>query len=228
MVIAVAALAVVVTGITIWTVRQDGAGDPRATSSSGSAAPVRPPSDAGSPQRPAAPANGIDPSRYAGTEGAPSDVVTGPAESPVGPIPDSSVGAVTAAWKSRWKVPLKYNTYHRLHSAIVGYPPARGKLHLTVERQGDKSDTVVSVRCIVEHRPNAVTKKLLTAVTDDCFGPALKGAERTAVVDWLTTRDYRRTDPDQAITRQATSLERFDLSVEWAVASMRVSLVGRP
>jgi hypothetical protein len=138
------------------------------------------------------------------------------------------VGAVIAFWKARWKVPLKFDTYHRLHSAIVDYPPASGRLHLTVQQQDDKGDTFVSVRCIVEHRPSTFTKKLLTAVVDDCLAPALRGTEKSAVLNWLGARDYQRFDHGQAMTREVTTLERFNLMAEWTVDSMRISVVGPP
>lgn len=212
LVVGVAGLVVVVTGVTVWAVQRSDDGTSR-TSPTAVGAPVTPTSAAGGP-------SGAPGASAAVERPGPAEVVTAQANPDYRPIQGSDIPAVVRKWNEHFKTDVKKDG-DLTHSAFVDFPAAGGDLQLVaLQPEPGPPGEAVAVRCAWEHRPGGVTRAVVTAVVDECLAAALAPGEREPVLNWLVKQDYK------GVHEATQRLERFDVLVQELDEATRISLVG--
>jgi hypothetical protein len=209
-IVGVAGLAVVVTGVTVWAVQRNDDGTDRST-----------PAAVGTPVTPTAGGPSGAPGASAAVERpGPADVVTAAANPAYRPIQGSDIPTVVRAWNKHFKTDVKKDG-DLTHSAFVDFPAAGGDLQLVaLQPEPGPPGEAVAVRCAWEHRPGGVTRAVVTAVVDECLAAALAPGEREPVLNWLVKQDYR------GVHETTERLGRFDVLVQELNEATRISLVG--
>jgi hypothetical protein len=206
------ALAVLVTGVTVWALRGSDTDTGRTATTADGTSAVTTPSAAGDPS--------LVPGSPQVERPGPENVETVQANPPYRPIAGSDIPTVVKAWNKHWKTDVKKDD-GLAHSAFVDFPAIGGDLQLiALQPEPGPPGAAVAVRCAWEHRPGAVTDAVIAAVVDECLAPALRPGERKPLLSWLVKQDYRGRH------NETQRMERFDVLVEELGEATRISLVG--